>query len=137
MSLQNLHFYMKRRTMKLHRISKKGSPFPMFTVSQIAIRSNSSSCIRWNERMLPQGPIKMLQLLPLLQRHWLHEILPRYWVILKKVSSGIFRIILVSKEEKKFTIECKDKGLSLSQFSSYLVIVKIMKIWHLEGHISH
>ena len=34
-----------------------------------------------------------------------------YRVILKKVSFGIFRIILVSKEEKNFTLETKDKGL--------------------------
>ena len=41
----------------------------------------------------------------------------RYRVILKKVSFGYFRIILDSKERKKFTIESKDKGLSLSKFS--------------------
>ena len=41
----------------------------------------------------------------------------KYWVILKKVSFGIFRTILVSKEEKNFTIKSKDKGLSLSKFS--------------------
>ena len=39
-----------------------------------------------------------------------------YRVILKKVSFGIFRTFLVSKEEKNFTIESKDKGLSLSKF---------------------
>ena len=44
---------------------------------------------------------------------------PNSWfrVILKKVSFGIFRIILVFKEEKKFTVESKDKGLSLRKFS--------------------
>ena len=40
----------------------------------------------------------------------------RYRVILKKVLFGIFRVILVSKEEKNFTIESKDKGLSLGKF---------------------
>ena len=40
-----------------------------------------------------------------------------YRVILKKVSFGVFRIILVSKEDKKFTIESKDIGLSLSMLS--------------------
>ena len=39
------------------------------------------------------------------------------FAILKKVSFDIFRIILVSKEEKNFRIESKDKGLSLSKFS--------------------
>ena len=39
---------------------------------------------------------------------------PLYRVILKKVSFGIFRTILVSKEETNFTIKSKDKGLSLS-----------------------
>ena len=34
-----------------------------------------------------------------------------------RVSSGVFRIILVSKEEKDFTVESKDKGLSLGKFS--------------------
>ena len=33
------------------------------------------------------------------------------------VSFYIFRIILVSKEEKNHTIKSKDKGLSLSKFS--------------------
>ena len=41
----------------------------------------------------------------------------KYRVILKKVSFGIFRIILVSKEEKKFTAERENKGLSLTKFS--------------------
>ena len=41
----------------------------------------------------------------------------KYWVILKKVSFGIFGSILVSKEETNFTIKSKDKGLSLSKFS--------------------
>ena len=40
----------------------------------------------------------------------------RYWVILKKVSFCIFRIILVSKVEKNFTIESKDKDLSEQVF---------------------
>ena len=40
-----------------------------------------------------------------------------YRVILKKVSFGIFTTFLVSKEEKNFTIESKDKGLFLSKFS--------------------
>ena len=60
----------------------------------------------------------------------------KYWVILKKVSFGIFAIIMVSKEDKNFTIESKGKGLSLSRFSWYLAIVKIIKIGHLKGHIS-
>ena len=41
----------------------------------------------------------------------------RYLVIFKKVSLGIFRIILVSKEEQNSIIESKDEGLSLSRFS--------------------
>ena len=40
-----------------------------------------------------------------------------YRVILKKVSFGIFRTILVSKEEKILAIKSKDKGLSLNKFS--------------------
>ena len=40
-----------------------------------------------------------------------------YRVILKKVSFGIFTIIFVSKDERNFTIESKDKLLSLSKFS--------------------
>ena len=48
----------------------------------------------------------------------------------------IFITFLVSKQEQNFTIESKDKGLSLSKFSWYLVIVKIIKIEHLIGHIS-
>ena len=59
----------------------------------------------------------------------------KYWVILKKVSFGIFRTILVSKEEKNFTIKSKDKKLSLGKFAWYLVIVKIIKIRHLKGCI--
>ena len=59
-----------------------------------------------------------------------------YQVILKKVLFAIFRAFLVSKEEKKFTIESKHKGLSLSKFSWYLAIVKIIKIRHSKGHIS-
>ena len=38
----------------------------------------------------------------------------KYRVILRKDSFGIFTTILVSKEEINFTIESKDKGLSLS-----------------------
>ena len=60
----------------------------------------------------------------------------RYRVILKKVSFGIFTIILVSKEDKNFTIESKGKGLSLSRISWHLAIVKNIKIGHLEGRIS-
>ena len=41
----------------------------------------------------------------------------RYRVILKKVSFGVFSIILVFKEEKNFTMKSKDKVLSLSKFS--------------------
>ena len=41
----------------------------------------------------------------------------RYRVIFKKVSFGIFRTVLVSKEEKNFSKGGKDKGLSLSRFS--------------------
>ena len=52
-----------------------------------------------------------------------------YRVILKKVSFGIFSIILIFKEEKNFIIQSKDKVLSLSKFS-YLVIVKIIKVKH-------
>ena len=40
-----------------------------------------------------------------------------YRVILKKVSFGIFSIIMVSKEEKDFTMKSKAKVLSLSKFS--------------------
>ena len=66
-----------------------------------------------------------------------HQIIvAEYRVILKKASFGISRIILVSKEEKHFTVESEGKGLSLSTFSWYLVIVKIIKIRHLKGHIS-
>ena len=49
-----------------------------------------------------------------------------YRVILKKVSFDIFTMMLVSKEEKKFTTKSEDKGQSLSKFSGYLVIVKII-----------
>ena len=41
----------------------------------------------------------------------------KYWVMLKKVSFGSLITIMVSKEEKNFTIERKDKGLSLSKLS--------------------
>ena len=40
----------------------------------------------------------------------------KYRVILKKVSLGIFRTILVIGEEKNFTIKSKDKGLSKQVF---------------------
>ena len=40
-----------------------------------------------------------------------------YRVILKKVSFDIYRIILVSKKEKDFTMESKDKGPTLSNVS--------------------
>ena len=60
----------------------------------------------------------------------------KYRVILKTVLFGIFDIILVSKEEKDFTVKSKYKVLSLSKFSWYLAIVKIIKIRHLKGHIS-
>ena len=47
-----------------------------------------------------------------------HTVGPRYHrVILKKVSSGIFSIILVAKGEKNSTWNSQDKGLSLSKFS--------------------
>jgi len=41
----------------------------------------------------------------------------KYRVIFKKVSFGVFRIILVFKENKNFTIESNDKVLPLSKFS--------------------
>ena len=41
----------------------------------------------------------------------------KYQVILKKVSFGIIRIILVSMEEKIFTVRGKHKMLSKSKFS--------------------
>ena len=59
-----------------------------------------------------------------------------YRVFLKKVSFGVFSIILLSKEEKNFTMESEDKVLSLSKLSWYLVFIKIIKIRHLKGHIS-
>jgi len=43
---------------------------------------------------------------------------------------------LVSKEDRNFTIDSKDRGLTLSKFSGYLVMVKIIKIRHLQGRIS-
>ena len=60
----------------------------------------------------------------------------KYRAILKKVSFGIFRIILVSKEEENFTIESEGEGVSLSKFLCHLIIVKIIKIRHSQGHIS-
>ena len=59
-----------------------------------------------------------------------------YRVILKKVSFGIYSAILVSKEEKNFTVNSEDKVLSLSKFSGCLAVIKIIKIRHLKGHIS-
>ena len=41
----------------------------------------------------------------------------RYRVILKKVLSYIFRIILISKEERISAMESKDRVLSLSKIS--------------------
>ena len=92
-------------------------------------------------RIKERGKTKKYLAWTFLIRSWKLDqswILPprRYRVILKKVSFDIFRTLLVSKEEKLFTIESKDKGLSLSKFSWYLVIVKISKIRHSEGHIS-
>ena len=60
----------------------------------------------------------------------------RYRVFLKKVSYGIFKTFLISKEEQILTKESKEKGLPLSKFSWYLVIVKIIKTRHSKGHIS-
>ena len=40
-----------------------------------------------------------------------------YRVIFKKVSFGIFSMILVSKEKKNFTMKSKDIVLSLGKFS--------------------
>ena len=44
------------------------------------------------------------------------SVLIMYRVILKKVSFGIFSIILVFKEEKNFAVRSKDKVLALSEF---------------------
>ena len=71
-----------------------------------------------------------------LSRFWQRKQKNRYRVILRKVSFVIFKIILVSKQEKSFTIESEGKGLSLSKFSWYSVIVKIIKTGHSKGHIS-
>ena len=49
-----------------------------------------------------------------------HDLGPRmmpYWVILKKVSFGVFSVILVSKGEKNFPMKSKNIVLSLSKFS--------------------
>ena len=59
-----------------------------------------------------------------------------YRVILRKVSFGIFRIILVSKEEKYFSKESQHKVLSMSLHDFHDVLVKIIKIIHLKDHIS-
>ena len=53
-----------------------------------------------------------------------------YRVIHKKVSFGIFSIIKTAYDKKFFAIEILDKVFSLSRFSRYLVIVKIVKIRH-------
>ena len=42
-----------------------------------------------------------------------------YRVILKKVSFGIFRVILVSMEEKRFAIESQDKAISEHDFKIF------------------
>ena len=63
------------------------------------------------------------------------DILTSYRVILIQVSFGIFRTIVASKEEK-ITIKGIDKVLSLSKFSCYSVVVKIIKSRHLKGHVS-
>ena len=67
---------------------------------------------------------------------WISGKVQKYRVILKKVSFGNFRTIMVSKEEKNFTMESRYKRLSLSKFSWYLVVVKIIRIRHSKGHIS-
>ena len=41
----------------------------------------------------------------------------KYRVFLKKVSFGVFSIIMVFKEDKNFTMKSKDKMLSLGKFS--------------------
>ena len=53
--------------------------------------------------------------------------LAKYRVILKEVSFGIFRIILVSKEENDCATESKDNVLSLS----YLCAISFHDIWSL------
>ena len=63
-------------------------------------------------------------------------LMARYRVILKKVSFGVFSIIMVLKDETNFTMKNKDRVLSLSKFSWYLAMVKIIKIRHSKGHIS-
>ena len=55
------------------------------------------------------------------------EHLTWYRMILKKVSFGIFRIILVSNEENNSTGESNDKVLLLSKLSWYLVIDSLSK----------
>ena len=59
-----------------------------------------------------------------------------YRVIFKKVSFGIFIMILVSNGKKNYTMKSNDKVLSLSKLLWYLAIVKIIKIRHLKGPIS-
>ena len=51
-----------------------------------------------------------------------------YWAILKKVLFGIFRTILVFKEEKKFTIESKDKGYLWASFHDIWLLSKSSKL---------
>ena len=57
-------------------------------------------------------------------------------MILKKVSIGIFIIMLNFQGRKNLTMESEDKVLSLSRFSRYLVIVKIIEIRQEKGHES-
>ena len=72
--------------------------------------------------------------LPYGKSHWFQN---RHFLVVNlaklnryRASFRIFKIILDSQEEKNFTIESKDKGLSLCKFSWYLVVVKIIKIRH-------
>ena len=88
-------------------------------------------------------PNKMRHTLTPLSNHCKFQTVPYaaivinwYRVIFKKVSFGVFKTVLVSKEEKIFTIKSKDKGLSLNKFSWHLIMVKIIIIRHSKGHIS-
>ena len=45
-----------------------------------------------------------------------------------RADNGIFRIILTAQSKKISTVKSKEKDLSLSKFSRYLVNVKIIKI---------
>ena len=60
----------------------------------------------------------------------------RYQAIHKMVSFCIFSIIKTALDKKIFAIEVRGKVLSLSKFLKYLVMVKIVKIRHQNGHIS-